>query len=220
MRVLIVVHGLPPGVQGGTELYADAHARELVRRHHDDVFVLAREDNPAAAEYATRDEHRQYTARFVNHTFRDIRDFSGTYANDTIDAIAAQAIDEFRPDVAHVHHLTCLSTNIVRLLADRDVPCVLTLHDYWLICHRGQLLDTSLPRVQDPSAGCRRCLGLPAAGRGPYAAASLVRSVQRRSRPRRPGRCARAVAGSRARSRSSNDDERERRCARGTYAAT
>ena len=208
MRVLIVVHGLPPGAQGGTELYADAHARELAQRHDDDVLVLARESNPALAEYAKRDERREYTARFVNHTFRDIRDFGGTYVNESIDAIAAQAIDEFRPNVAHVHHLTCLSTNIVRLLADRGVPCVLTLNDYWLICHRGQLFDTSLRPCAGLDAGCRQCLGLPATGPAPYAAASLVRSVHRLL-PAAPARTLRRGMDWLTRRTSGPDDEGE-----------
>ena len=43
MRVLLVVHGFPPVAQGGTEIYADAHARTLRDRFGDDVCVLARE---------------------------------------------------------------------------------------------------------------------------------------------------------------------------------
>ena len=73
----------------------------------------------------------------------------------------AAIIDEVRPDVAHIHHLTCLSTTIVDELARRGIPVVLTLHDYWLICHRGQLFDTSLTRCDGPGeAGCARCTGV------------------------------------------------------------
>jgi glycosyltransferase involved in cell wall biosynthesis len=42
-------------------------------------------------------------------------------------------------DVAHVHHLTGLSTDAVQVLKAAGVPVVLTLHDYWLCCPRGQM---------------------------------------------------------------------------------
>ena len=65
----------------------------------------------------------------------------------------------FRPDVAHVHHLTCLSTGIVSALKQRGIPTVLTLHDYWLLCHRGQLLDLNLQRCDGPlEHGCEACV--------------------------------------------------------------
>jgi len=31
MRIVLIVHGFPPSASGGTELYADACARELLR---------------------------------------------------------------------------------------------------------------------------------------------------------------------------------------------
>ena len=54
MRVLLVVHGFPPVSQGGTEIYADAHARTLRDRFGDEVFVLTREQDPSRPEYSTR----------------------------------------------------------------------------------------------------------------------------------------------------------------------
>ena len=56
----------------------------------------------------------------MNNTFRGISSFEDTYRNDAIGTVAARVIDEFTPDVAHVHHLTGLSTTIVRLLAERN----------------------------------------------------------------------------------------------------
>jgi len=42
-------------------------------------------------------------------------------------------------DVAHVHHLTGLSTDTMTELAAFGIPTILTLHDYWLMCPRGQM---------------------------------------------------------------------------------
>ena len=142
MRVLVVVHGFPPQAQGGSEIYADAHARTLQRTFGDDVLVLTREHDATRPEYTVRDEQLAgLRVVRINNTFKHARTFDDTYRNETIDRLAGTIIDEFAPDAAHIHHLTCLSTGIVGELARRRIPTYFTLHDYWLICHRGQLLD-------------------------------------------------------------------------------
>lgn len=181
MRVLVIVHGFPPSALGGTEIYAEAHARALLEQG-DDVFVLTREADPARPEYAVRTEVRDgLRIASINNTFRDTRSFEETYCNTTIDAAAARLIDGFRPDVAHIHHLTCLSTTIVNRLAERGIPSVLTLHDYWLICHRGQLLNTDCQVCDGPGHGsCDRCVGECAGVHSlGFAAAPAVRAIER-----------------------------------------
>ena len=169
MRVLIVVHGFPPRAQGGAEIYAHAQAVALARGG-DDVLVLTREQDTTRPEYVVRRERRDgLEIAWINNTFAQSQSFADTYRNDRIGAVAAAIIDGFTPDVAHAHHLTCLSTTIVDELWLRGVPVLYTLHDYWLICHRGQLLDLDLRVCAGPEAGgCERCLG--AAGSAPAAA--------------------------------------------------
>src|SRR5262245_15822792 len=138
MRILLVVHAFPPSGLGGCEVYAQAQARELLK-NGDDVLVLTREADSDAPEYRVRREERDgLSIVWINNTFRKTTSFEETYRNPAIGAIAAEVIDAFTPDVAHVHHLTCLSTTIVDALAARHIPCIVTLHDYWLLCHRGQ----------------------------------------------------------------------------------
>src|SRR4026208_1790825 len=139
MRVLIVVHGFPPQAEGGCEIYVDAFARALVRHFGDEVLVLTREQDPERPEHSVRSEERDgLRIAWINNTFRSTRTFEDSYRSESIASIAGGIIDEFRPGVAHVHHLTCLSTMIVPALAVRRIPIFFTLHDYWLICHRGQ----------------------------------------------------------------------------------
>ena len=182
MNVLIVVHGFPPHAQGGSEVFADLHARTLHERHGDTVYVLTREHDPAAPEYRVRIEHRNgVTIGWINNTFRSTRSFAETYDNDEITRVAAGLVESFEPDVAHVHHLTCLSTGIVPLLVQAGVPCFLTLHDYWLLCHRGQLLDCDLEPCAGPEpSGCDRCLGdVAGVGRAGFAFALAWRGLER-----------------------------------------
>ncbi len=158
MRVLIVVHGYPPSARGGSEVYAEAHARTLHDVCGDDVLVLTRDSDPERPEFDVRETvHRAVRVVRINNTFRTVRSFEESYWQPRIAAIAAELIDAFAPDVAHIHHLTCLSTQIPQLLRARGVPCFMTLHDYWLLCHRGQLLDRDCRVCQRPGA-CGRCV--------------------------------------------------------------
>ena len=188
MRVLLVVHGFPPLARGGTETYSHALATRLRDPYGDDVAVLTREHRLDAPEYRVRDERRDgLRMRWINNTFRETRSFEETYDNPAITALAADFIDEIRPDVAHIHHLTCLSTGIVFELKQRGIPIVLTLHDYWLLCHRGQLLDLHLQRCDGPlEHGCAACVGVAGqAGSALYAGARVVRERSRHAYRRR-----------------------------------
>ena len=181
MRVLIVSHGFPPHAQGGAEIYAHEHALAFARAG-DKVLVLTRESNPAREEYGVREERRHgLTIAWVNNTFSRTASFADSYRNEGIRRVTASIIEGFAPDVAHVHHLTCLSTEIVRDLAAIGIPVFFTLHDYWLICHRGQLLDRRLNVCSGPEAsGCGACLGPAAgAGAGVYSARSALTTIER-----------------------------------------
>src|SRR5437899_467460 len=86
MRVLVVVHGFPPMAQGGSEIYAEAHARALQRQFGDDVLVLTRENDVTRPEYAVREEQREALRVVrINNTFKYARTFEDTYRNETID---------------------------------------------------------------------------------------------------------------------------------------
>jgi len=181
MRILIVSHGFPPHAQGGAEIYAHEHALAFARGG-DQVLVLTRESNPTREEYSVREERRHgLTIAWVNNTFSRTASFADTYRNDGIRRVAASIIEGFAPDVAHVHHLTCLSTEIVRDLAAIGIPVFFTLHDYWLICHRGQLLDRQLNVCNGPEpSGCGACLGSAAGvGAGVYSARSALNTMER-----------------------------------------
>jgi len=183
MRVLLVVHGFPPRAIGGTELYAEAHARTLAEVHGDTVLVVAREDDRTRAELSVRDEARDgFRIAWVNHTFRDSTSVEDAWRAPRVAATVASVVAAFDPAVAHIHHLTCLSTLIPSLLSARGVPVTMTLHDYWLMCHRGQLVDRAGARCDGPGeTGCAGCLHPSAAvatGAAGAAGARVLRAVR------------------------------------------
>jgi GT2 family glycosyltransferase/glycosyltransferase involved in cell wall biosynthesis len=180
MRILLVVHGVPPAASGGTEVYVRDLARALVSPSEDEVTVFTRDNDPHRPELSVRvTTDGPVRAVRVNNTFQACHSFEESYANPAIERIAAALLDDWRPDVAHVQHLTCLSTGIPRQAALRRIPVVVTLNDYWLICHRGQLVDLDGRRCDGPgSDGCARCLppGV-LAGAAAFRAGRILRSM-------------------------------------------
>jgi GT2 family glycosyltransferase/glycosyltransferase involved in cell wall biosynthesis len=160
MRILLIVHGFPPAASGGTEVYVHDLAAALAADSRDEVFVLTRQGNPALHEYAvTREQQTGVNVIRINNTFQACASFEESYTNPAIQRIAAGILDQVRPDVVHVQHLTCLSTGILAEAAGRDIPLLMTLNDFWMICHRGQLLDLQGQRCDGPfDGGCAGCL--------------------------------------------------------------
>lgn len=194
MRVLMIVHGFPPSAMGGTEIYAHDLARTLHQSFGDDVHVLTREADPGRPEYAVRRERRDgLSIVAVNNTFARCRSFEETYRHPAIAELGGALLDEIDPAVVHIHHLTCLSTELVVECARRKIPTLFTLNDYWMLCHRGQLLDRDYQRCSGPD-GCTRCLDVSAgAGASIFRGAAVIRALDTRL-PRSAARWLQRVA--------------------------
>lgn len=66
--------------------------------------------------------------------------------------ILAQVLDDFEPDVVHVHNLfPLLSPSVLLLCRQRGIPVVATIHNYRLICSEGSLFRAG--------AICKECVG-------------------------------------------------------------
>ncbi len=96
----------------------------------------------------------------INNTFQACTSFEESYTNPDLGRVAAQIIDEeIDPDVIHIQHLTCLSTGIVTHASQTGRPVAMTLNDYWILCHRGQLLRPDGSRCDGPfDGGCASCI--------------------------------------------------------------
>jgi glycosyltransferase involved in cell wall biosynthesis len=144
---------------GGAEVFAHGLSRALAARGHE-VTVFHRVADPSRAEYSVeRATVDGLPVVRVNNTFRGCDRFEKTYRNDEIDRAFGALLEEWRPEVVHFHHVTCLSTNLIAEAHRRGIPIVYTLHDYWLICQRGQFLKTDLSLCPGQEDGeCVKCL--------------------------------------------------------------
>lgn len=144
MRVLFVTTSYLPESVGGVELHVEGLTRALREGGHE-PFVFARTGRADLPHLATaRDEVDGVPVVRLANTFEDATTLTALYAHEGIADAFEQVLDDVRPDVVHVHHLTCLSTSILERLAARGVPTVMTLHDFWMGCPRGQRITAGL----------------------------------------------------------------------------
>lgn len=141
----------------GSEVYTYNLSKELAKRHK--VIVFYRVADPQKDEYATAwGEYDGLKFFTINNTFKKCTFFELTYQNYVIDGKFGGFLDEVKPDVVHISHVTCLSTGFVEEAHKRGIPVVYTLHDFWLICPRGQFLkmDLSICHKQEDEE-CIKC---------------------------------------------------------------
>jgi glycosyltransferase involved in cell wall biosynthesis len=136
MRILKIIHGYPPLYSAGSEVYSQSICAQLAKRH--EVLVFTREENPFAPDFSLRRVNGESGPERVLVNMPRGKD---GYRHKELDERFAEVLRSFGPDVAHIGHLNHLSTGIVDVLKQAGVPIVFTLHDFWLMCPRGQFLQ-------------------------------------------------------------------------------
>ena len=159
MRILIIIHGYPPFYMAGSEVYTYNQARELAKNN--EVFVFHRIEDKSLPLYQITDTVSEgVNIRYINNYEPKDAVFYDKYLNPRIDDEFRNYVKIVNPDVVHIGHLSHLSTQIP-IIAKREfgLPVLFTIHDFWMFCHRGQLINPEdwkicpLPNIEQ----CTRC---------------------------------------------------------------
>lgn len=138
MKILKVIHGYPMRYNAGSEVYSQMLCQGLAERH--EVHVFSRIEDPFDPEFSMRTEKDLDDPRITLHLVNVARS-KDRYRHEEIDTHFAALLEVLRPDIVHIGHLNHLSTSLVVKASDRGIPIVYTLHDYWLMCPRGQFMQ-------------------------------------------------------------------------------
>ncbi len=124
---------------GGVETHTAETARELAARGHR-VHVLALDSSDGLAPYSTRDATIDGVhVRRMAYRYHDHRALADVVRNRKSEDVVLAWMAEVPCDVIHVHHLTGFGAGALSAIADVGNPLVMTLHDYWMLCPRGQM---------------------------------------------------------------------------------
>lgn len=136
MNILKIIHGYPPDYNAGSEVYSQSICNELSKIHT--VTIFTREENPFYPDFSLR--KLNLNTRLSKYLINLPREKDG-YRQLSLDQHFGKILDEVKPDLAHIGHLNHLSTGLVDQLYQRHIPIIFTLHDFWLMCPRGQFLQ-------------------------------------------------------------------------------
>ena len=135
MHILKIIHGYPPDYNAGSEVYSQSIVNELKKKHK--ITVFTREENDYEPDFKFRKEAKDN----IDFVYVNMARGKDGYNHEILNRQFAELISEIKPDIAHVGHLNHLSTGIIDVLNNAKIPIIFTLHDFWLMCPRGQFLQ-------------------------------------------------------------------------------
>lgn len=159
-RILVVAHNHPALHPGGTEVFAHDLFRAYQRAGHDALFLGAvnqvhREARPGTSFQAigpTGDEILLWSGHFDRFFMSQI-DLYGFVPDLT------ELLREFKPDVVHLHHILLMGAEFPHIVRRTLPACkiVMTLHDYYPICHHDGLMVRTDKRELCHASSPDRC---------------------------------------------------------------
>lgn len=156
MRILLVTTGFLPDGLGGVELALHRFCRFAQREGHE-LLVFRRLDLAGEPDYVRRESVVDgIPVVGINYRFSDATSMQSLLENRQHRAAFAEVVDGFKPDVVHVHHASCLTTEVVEESQARGIPVAFSLHDFWMGCPRGQRIRADLSYC--PTIEPERCI--------------------------------------------------------------
>jgi glycosyltransferase involved in cell wall biosynthesis len=169
VKILFVCHDFPPFKLAGAQLFALKTAQALLARGHDvrvfyPVNASARTDGDLTPVYqirATAYEQLPVYQLIVNDSeTRLTRHPQYAYAHPQVEAAFRALLIAEHFDVVHFHLLYRLSARLPIIAKALGLTTVATLHDYWLLCAMGHMLDSQGRECSGPETPekCAACL--------------------------------------------------------------
>lgn len=159
MKLLVVNIFFDPLSFGGATIVAEQMADQMSRRHGFEVVVVSARIGYLPAASVVRHRTRSGLEAF-NVGLPFIADFPTHYDNPRFTAQFREILDYVEPDIVHVHCVQDIGAGFFDVLVERNVPFVVSVHDFWWVCERQFMItaagDVCEQRVIDPGV-CVRC---------------------------------------------------------------
>lgn len=137
---------------GGAAAYMLDLGGQLQRRGHRVEYFAAWHPDNIASTYEAVLPHVEGYDPPPDRLGARVRAGAGMFWSRNAARAMSQVLDDFQPDVVHLHNIYHqLSPSILRPIARRGIPMVMTLHDFKLIC--------PTYRLHDGNSSCEACLG-------------------------------------------------------------
>jgi len=156
LNILKIIHGYPPYYMAGSEVYTFNLSQEMSKFFNITIFTRVEDD--FQKPYAIKESNENgITIIRVNKPSRDYT-FRSKYEDHKMAKIFEKCLVRVKPDIVHIGHLSHLTIFIVDIIKKYEIPVIFTLHDYWMMCIRGQLIRDDLSLCSGPEIEkCSEC---------------------------------------------------------------
>lgn len=164
-KILFTVHQFFPEFCAGTEVLTLNTAKELQRRGYEvGVVTLGHTDVPKDFRHGglRRADFEEIPVWKLDYNFYQTpnpltNEFNNPYMAEFMDEFLA----EYKPDLVHIMHIFRFSASVIDVYIRYNIPIVMTATDFWFLCSRIQLRDSSNRDCSGPEfygANCIRCI--------------------------------------------------------------
>jgi len=162
-KILIVTPHYPPDRVGGTELYAYKLASWL-KAQGDAVAVVCIEDIVPQQQESLTSRLDTFEATPVHRLYLTGADspqaFRNSFDHPHIQSYLETLVADDPPDLIHLMSGYLVTACAIRVAKKYNIPCVVTVNDYWFICPRINLIRSNGQICSGPHnpLDCTRCL--------------------------------------------------------------
>jgi glycosyltransferase involved in cell wall biosynthesis/tetratricopeptide (TPR) repeat protein len=138
-RLLVVNVFYPPEFIGGATRVAEQGVTDVCERYGDefDVRVFCGREDDGRPGFLDRYHWNGVEVTTVGPT----KDVDAIERSVATHRLFERFVDEFRPEVVHLHCIQGLSCSLIDVLKERSIPYVITAHDCWWISDKQFLSD-------------------------------------------------------------------------------
>lgn len=155
MKILFVCNFFAPHIVGGAEIVAERLLVEMGRRGHEvAVFAGRQPDTDTPHGYLDIEQGEGFPVYRI--AMRSMEPAFSAFWHEGGLAFHSVLCHE-KPDIVHFHNVIGLGGNLIPIAREFGCATIVTLHDYWGICHRNTLLldDETVCRDHEQ---CQFCL--------------------------------------------------------------
>ncbi|MDD4157593.1 MAG: glycosyltransferase, partial [Candidatus Cloacimonetes bacterium] len=159
-KILFICHDFPPYRYAGAQLYARNLAKAINQSGLAEVEILHPvflNHNKNVGDY----EKVIYDDLVVHRIYKtpNVLDYQNV-RSDLIFNFLNKFFEDNHYDLIHFHGLGQMSAVPIEVLSNKNIPMIMTLHDYWFLCDEWHLMtpDQSLCSGPDTVEKCTECL--------------------------------------------------------------
>lgn len=161
MKILLVTDGRYPEYVNGVSIYIRYLAEEMAKDGHDVHILHHIRSGFIKRPRIVKNIENSITYYGINNSpvsFSEgfVHPLKSCYERKT-EKIFIDVLDYVNPDIVHFHEFERTPSFCLDIVKAKNIPTLVTLHDYWLICPRLQLFTLDESICKDPDEG-RNCI--------------------------------------------------------------